>query len=373
MLDVRAFGAKGDDIADDQKPINDAIQTASKNGGIVYFPVGLYRTTEPRIINSDSVVLAGDIAGVIYPDPSDPRTHNPYLLKGSGIHYEGIDAAIKIMGPGQSSDVQILSHPREQQDQILHNEIRNLSIDAPKGSCIEAEYATFLTFDGLHTRAVGVTKYYIHLSHCVAATLSQVVLQGCAYGHGVYAINESNSLRIYGCRFSGNLQDGTFGLYIDFCSSCYINNAILEQWDTAVRVGTTENRTSNVKFDNCYFEGNKYRVAYVGAVDGNSDVENVSFVDCYAVPGDGGDSPPSEGAFSFQQVDGLRFEGNSVDGKAGKRLLWYGKKCQNARVWANHLKAEPNLPDLIGKVEDGASGMFQTDVDGRVVFHGNLG
>lgn len=47
VFDVKQFGAKGDDVADDTQPIREALAAAAKNGGgVVFLPWGTYRLSD---------------------------------------------------------------------------------------------------------------------------------------------------------------------------------------------------------------------------------------------------------------------------------------------------------------------------------------
>jgi hypothetical protein len=60
--DVRAHGAVGDGVADDTATLQQAIDAASAdNGGKVYLPPGIYRTTSPLRIAARDVTIAADV------------------------------------------------------------------------------------------------------------------------------------------------------------------------------------------------------------------------------------------------------------------------------------------------------------------------
>ncbi len=59
-IDVKWFGAKGDNIADDTVPIQNAITACGNaNGGLVFFSPGTYRTTGSLFVRKGNVVLIG--------------------------------------------------------------------------------------------------------------------------------------------------------------------------------------------------------------------------------------------------------------------------------------------------------------------------
>jgi hypothetical protein len=59
VFDVRDYGARGDGIVDDQPAIQQALDDAATDGGIVYVPPGRYRTTAPLAVTASNVVLRG--------------------------------------------------------------------------------------------------------------------------------------------------------------------------------------------------------------------------------------------------------------------------------------------------------------------------
>jgi len=58
VFNVKAYGAKGDNVTDDTQAIQDAID-ACPNGGVVFFPAGSYRITAPLSIVNKAVALVG--------------------------------------------------------------------------------------------------------------------------------------------------------------------------------------------------------------------------------------------------------------------------------------------------------------------------
>jgi hypothetical protein len=61
VANIKCFGAVGDGMANDTKPIQKAIKAVEDaGGGIVYFPAGTYLTNEPLRIKHDSVTLRGE-------------------------------------------------------------------------------------------------------------------------------------------------------------------------------------------------------------------------------------------------------------------------------------------------------------------------
>lgn len=89
-IDVRAFGAVGDGVADDTGALQAAIDFAGEaRGGTVLIPNGTYRTTEAIVIGRSSITLHG-IAAIILVDHDgvgldvDPEFHHVADLKFAG-------------------------------------------------------------------------------------------------------------------------------------------------------------------------------------------------------------------------------------------------------------------------------------------------
>ena len=77
VFDVRAFGAKGDAVADDQRAIQAAIQSANAHGGgVVWFPNGKYRINSTVVVpavTDQTIVLRGEgmRSAHLYPGVND--------------------------------------------------------------------------------------------------------------------------------------------------------------------------------------------------------------------------------------------------------------------------------------------------------------
>ncbi len=66
IFDVRQFGAAGDGIADDARALNAALQAVPSRGGVLYFPAGVYRTTQGlRLVERSNVTVTGEGAGSV--------------------------------------------------------------------------------------------------------------------------------------------------------------------------------------------------------------------------------------------------------------------------------------------------------------------
>lgn len=94
-FDVRAFGAAGDGVADDQPAINRAAQALAQNkGGVLYFPSGTYRCARQRgnqngieFVGISNVAVVFDPGAVLLMDNLNPQTGRGDA--GHGILFRG--------------------------------------------------------------------------------------------------------------------------------------------------------------------------------------------------------------------------------------------------------------------------------------------
>jgi hypothetical protein len=84
QFNVRAYGAKGDDVADDTKAVRDALSAAEKNGGgVVYFPWGTYRLSSSLVVPARTI-LKGEVRdAVVLKWPLDPPTDDADFTKAA--------------------------------------------------------------------------------------------------------------------------------------------------------------------------------------------------------------------------------------------------------------------------------------------------
>src|SRR5258706_2166431 len=86
FYNIRDYGAKGDGITLDTKPIHDAIDAASNaGGGTVYFPAGTYLSFSIRLkdhisifLDAGCILLAADSAANGKYDDAEPNAHDQY-------------------------------------------------------------------------------------------------------------------------------------------------------------------------------------------------------------------------------------------------------------------------------------------------------
>lgn len=75
VVDVRAFGAKGDGLTDDATAIQAALDAvATRGGGAVYMPANVYLTTQPLIVSSRTHLYGDGIGASVIRHPAGQLT-----------------------------------------------------------------------------------------------------------------------------------------------------------------------------------------------------------------------------------------------------------------------------------------------------------
>src|SRR5262245_12431732 len=70
-FNVKLHGAVGDGVKDDTPALQKAVDLAAKSGGVVFFPVGRYKTTDSLQVRASSVVLCGEGAASVLAPSGD--------------------------------------------------------------------------------------------------------------------------------------------------------------------------------------------------------------------------------------------------------------------------------------------------------------
>ncbi len=189
IYNVRDFGASGDGSADDTQAVNDAVTAAAKAaGGVVFFPVGVYKTT-------GSVTC--------------PASHIVFLGTGQA----------SIIRPSGNFDTLNFSAPGN--EYIYGNRVIDLSFDEAQktgGRTIAAQFVAQFHAIRLYGGS-GWDGWYFHnfnnvtLEHCRFESY-----RGAFYGKasgGGQLEGRSDVLRIYYLVLGGTRQPGMVGIEVD--------------------------------------------------------------------------------------------------------------------------------------------------------------
>lgn len=100
-LNVKAFGAVGDGIADDTAAVQTAIDAVPQVGGRVYFPAGIYRVTQSLVIN------VGNRPVLLFGDGTSEQLHGAPAGGASTIVWDGAFAAPVISVSNNATQVAV--------------------------------------------------------------------------------------------------------------------------------------------------------------------------------------------------------------------------------------------------------------------------
>ena len=180
-LNVKDFGAKGDNLTDDTDAFETALITAEVNGAKLFVPQGIYRITRTLEIG-DGVSLIGEGSG------STPleTPHN-----GSLLHFEGNGFAIKING-----------HSSRLKDLVIRDKSNE---QAAGGILIEA--------DGRLIESVYVFE---------------VLVSGFTNGTGLELSAKNSGGIAYGSFNNVRIRHGKIGIRIDPSNNSFVNS---NTWD----------------------------------------------------------------------------------------------------------------------------------------------
>jgi len=100
VINVKRFGAVGDGVTDDQPAIQQAIDRAEVNGGVIFFPVGNYHINASRLIYSSvkAIAFVGSGWGSIltWTDATDSPTLDKGMLNISGTGSADVDHCVGV-------------------------------------------------------------------------------------------------------------------------------------------------------------------------------------------------------------------------------------------------------------------------------------
>jgi hypothetical protein len=243
VIDVRDFGATGDDATDDTEAIQDAIDAAyDAGGGVVYFPHATYVCINLEI--KDGVVLVGSPGGIGYLPSSIQRSK--LLASGTGIVIDtpagGATGAgvigIDIQGLGADTPVKGIRIQAGSWNHIKNVMINNVSdegivILAGKADVIEDVLVVNAVLDRSQSAVIGAvdisgTDHYLHRVEATVSGSLEGTVQSANLYHVAIAMRGTN---------------------------CFVTDCVGEISDIGVYVSGHSNRFTGVRADKNYGHG----------------------------------------------------------------------------------------------------------------------
>lgn len=250
-----AFGATGDGVTNDRAAIQDACDAAAVDGGVVFFPPGVYMVDSTTAISiEDNVQLLGCGRASKVKSSNENTTSVLYVfrcvdsskVRVSNLWIDGPEA----MGSG--GDVRLIHHNGDA-DGALHVE-----------DCYLRKGDTAIKLDSGTVRVVverceftGQASFGLLTSGSSAGDM-QIAVRDCWFhdlgetsqDHGVYVPN-NHSLDVSGCRFTGI---SGYGVHVygqgSGGSHCRIHDCL---FDGECHVGILTNKYTLTNIDRCQF------------------------------------------------------------------------------------------------------------------------
>ena len=299
QFDVRAYGAKGDGATDDTTAIQNAIDAAEIDGGVVFFPAGTFRTTAALVIDSDNVWLRGVAPGASIID--NQGTGNAITVLNDGVIVKNIKFSDLTVQGNSSSAVGIYLagvHGAELHDVDIQGH-GTWGVWLNRVSSVETNEVTFIACN-------------IHDNYATNATLGD---------GGAVKIGDSGQqcehIWFYGCKLESNFgskRSNAIGISI----SSNINvvgvfGGTISTFGRGVHIfaGGAGSETTAVTIRGVYFEDNDTHI-FASASSGGT-AKNI-------VIGDNSFSAASSEAIQLANVDGVKIDGNDVRNSAGNFL-----------------------------------------------------
>lgn len=199
IINVREFGAKGDNINDDAVAINKSV-LALTNGTSLYFPSGSYLVSSQIVIAISSLTIYGDGIRSSFIYPHSTFAGDSLLYIGSStVHsniIKDITASMAFGALGNDKDAIII-------DSFYNFDI--LNVKAQGGNYITRETAGLRLIRGLHTR---IDKCNLHNSYChgllVESHNNDLIITGTSFDESdtsIKSLGNINSMLISDCIF----------------------------------------------------------------------------------------------------------------------------------------------------------------------------
>jgi hypothetical protein len=104
MVNVKAYGAKGDGVSDDTVVLNQVLQKAANHSAVVFFPFGIYKVSDTLKIPLNSRIVGQAWSQILgsgskFQDPSQPRAVVQVGLPGELGIVEISDMLVTVAGP----------------------------------------------------------------------------------------------------------------------------------------------------------------------------------------------------------------------------------------------------------------------------------
>jgi hypothetical protein len=274
VVNVKDFGAVGNDVTDDTAAIQAAIDSLSgAKGGIVFFPAGLYKTTSTINVKKDLIWLVGA--------NTNASAIRVYHDNGAGVNVEHPTS------PGSS-----FINGFGISNMMIRARVLTTSNAALVLNKVQSVYLTNLVcsdhFGGVHARG-GALHYCTNLSVTGPRASAPVSWTGPQAGSFFYKLSRSSDgsypfeifVSTFNFRFSEpNINYIDNGIVISAVDGVWFDNGHIMGCDNANVLIAPESGTeqiTGIRFNNCWLDNNSsYGIRISGATSSQFGVVELS-------------------------------------------------------------------------------------------------
>jgi hypothetical protein len=202
ILNVKNYGAVGDNATDDTAAIQATINALPAAGGAVYFPAGTYKITSALTLRN-SLTLKGDDSSASVIHQTNTTANG---LNGVDILYLGING-LRIVGPTSGSGIG-LNLTRSSNAATNYLNITSTTFSTWGSHGVSISNAIVSTFSLVKSESNGGHGFYFHGDAGVAGT--SVAMNGCyanANTASGYYFNTMAYCSLSGCASEANAID----------------------------------------------------------------------------------------------------------------------------------------------------------------------
>ena len=225
VYNVKDYGANGDGIQDDTAACQSAINATPENGGVVLFPVGVYKITDTLLVTKSGMTIRGEGTGS-FPFSSGRTTLPDLLNEGTVIWSQ--EAGADPSDPNQPAIGAETAMKFEDAERLT---LEGITFMGPGMNQASGGGVSFVRLNQSNLSQLTVQKVLIqnvagnglYMSVPILTTLDNVTVRWCA-GHG-FLFRGGTSTNLRSCYAVSVLTEG---FHFDEMVGCVIDGCYVE-------------------------------------------------------------------------------------------------------------------------------------------------
>lgn len=232
VYNVKDHGAVGNNSTDDTTAIQAAINLATANGGVVYFPPAIYRISASLSISSGITLLGTGFNSVI----NQVNTSSDVFV-GTDVSHVTFDS-LKITGPGTGTGIGIHLN-LSTNTTTIRPLIRNIYVQAMGGDGINVSVPVFGRIDDSYVVSCGGYGFNVFGTSTPAISTTIVNCYASSCPSGGYRLFTANGMSLIGCY----ALSCVIGFLINVCNGTVIESCYGDTCGTGVKVNAGSSNT----------------------------------------------------------------------------------------------------------------------------------